>query len=280
MLQFTILSENTVKMNDLLAEWGLSIFIKTEKIKILYDCGKSITAAHNAQRIGINLNEIDVILLSHSHYDHTGGLLEILSRINKEQIDIIVHPQIWAERYNRSQGEKDKFMGILFRSQQIDNYGAKFRYTTKPLKITRNILTSGEIPMITNFECFDTNIKRLMKKDNKFIPDYILDEQAIFIQTKEGLIVLTACAHRGIINTLYHAQNITGEKRIYAVIGGIHLLHSSIERIEKTIELFKKLNIQRLYLGHCTGLNAITLISHEFGERFFGINTGTIIEFL
>jgi len=279
MLRITTLSENAAIMGNFLAEWGLSILIETDEVNILLDTGRSISATYNADTLGIDLNKIDKIVLSHSHYDHTGGLREMLRRIRKEEVEVIAHPHIWVNRYNRREGKPDKFMGMPFPRQELENFGATFNMTTKPVKITDNITTSGEVPMVTDFEkvAFGKT-ERFIKEDTGLKPDELLDDQAIFINTEQGLVVITGCAHRGIINTLYHAQQITGVKSIQAVIGGAHLKDAPEERIWLTIAALKELNIQKLGLCHCTDLPAIMLMAHEFGEKFFFNNAGTVIE--
>ena len=287
MLRLTTLSENTgisggIELGiqrSFLAEWGLSILVETDEVNILLDTGKSISATYNADTLGIDLNKIDKIVLSHSHSDHTGGLREMLRRVRKDEIEIIAHPHIWANRYTRREGKPDVFAGVPFQCQELENLGAAFNLTTKPVKITEHITTSGEVPLVTDFEKMNSGkTKRFMKEDTGLKPDDLLDDQAIFINTESGLVVLAGCAHRGIINTIYHAQQITGIKAIHAVVGGAHLVEASEERIWRTIAALKELNVQKLGLCHCTSLPAITLIAHEFGDKFFFNNAGITIE--
>ena len=278
MIPLTTLSENAAIMGNFLVEWGFSILIEIGEMNILFDTGKTVSAAYNADTLGIDLTKVDKIVLSHSHYDHTGGLREMLRRIKKEEIEVIAHPHLWANRYNRREGEKDRFMGVPFPRQELENFGAVFNMTAKPVKITDNIVTSGEVPMVTDFEEVDPGEKRFIKGDTGLLPDELLDDQAIFINTESGLVILSGCAHRGIINTIYHAQQITGIKAIHAVVGGAHLVEASEERIWQTIVALKELNVQKLGLCHCTSLPAITLIAHEFGDKFFFNNAGITIE--
>jgi 7,8-dihydropterin-6-yl-methyl-4-(beta-D-ribofuranosyl)aminobenzene 5'-phosphate synthase len=279
MLRLTTLTENSGIQGNFLAEWAWCILIETDQVNILLDTGKSISATYNADTLGIDLNKIDKIVLSHSHYDHTGGLRDMLRRIGKDEIEVIAHPHIWADRYNRREGKPDKFMGTPFPRPELENFGAVFNISTRPVRITDTIMTSGEVPMVTDFEkVSSTKIKRIIKQDNGEITDEILDDLAVFINTKQGLVIVTGCAHRGIINTLYHAQRTTGVERIYAVFGGAHLNESSEERIWQTIKVLKEMDIQKLGLCHCTGLPAISMMAHEFGDRFIFNNAGTVID--
>ena len=159
--------------------------------------------------------------------------------------------------------------------QELESRGAIFNLTAKPVKITDNVMTTGEIPMVADFEEIDAEL--WVKEDTGWQPDKLLDDRALIINTKFGLVVILGCAHRGIINTLYHAQQLTGVKQIHSVIGGAHLISGSEERLWLTIAALKELDVQRLGLCQCTGLPAASVIAQEFGDRFLFNNTGTRI---
>lgn len=273
-VRISTLSENTAGMGDFLAEWGLSILVETDEVNILFDTGKSISASHNADTLGVDLGRIDKIVLSHGHFDHTGGLSQVLRKMRKK-VEVIAHSDIWGAKYYRRQGEKDRYIGIPFLGQELKSLGAIFNLTTKPLKISDNIMTTGEVPMVTDFEEIDPNL--FVKEDANFKPDKLLDDMALIINTEPGLIVILGCAHRGIINTLYHAQQLTGVKQINMVLGGCHLIDANDERIRLTIATLRELGVQRIGVSHCTGLLAASLIAQEFGDKFFFNNVGTRI---
>jgi len=274
-LRITTLSENTAGVGNFLAEWGLSILVETDEVNILLDTSAGISASHNADILGIDLSKIDKIVLSHSHADHTGGLRQILRKMRKE-VEIIAHPDIWAAKYARRQGQKDRYIGVPFQRQELESLGANFTLTTKPIKITDNIMTTGEIPMVTDFEEIEPN-RFFVKEETGWQPDELLDDQALIINTEQGLVVILGCAHRGIINTLYHAQQLTGVTQIHMVLGGCHLISASRERIQLTISALRELNIQKLGVCHCTGLPAAAIMAQEFGDKFFFNNASTRI---
>lgn len=279
-IRITTLSENSARMGDYLAEWGLSILVETESAKVLLDAGMGISTVHNADILGIDLSKVDKIVLSHSHRDHTGGLRDVLRRIRKKGIEIVAHPNIWANRYSRREGEEEKFMGMPFVRQELENLGAVFHLETKPVRLAENLTTSGEIPMVTEFEDLGpTSSRNVIKEENGVKPDELLDDQALIINTEQGLVVVAGCAHRGLINTLYHAKQLTGVKAIHTVVGGAHLIDASEERVWLTIAALKDLDVQRLSLCHCTGMRAITILASEFGDRFVFNSAGTIIDF-
>ncbi len=272
-LRITTLSENTAGLGNFLGEWGLSILLETDGPNILFDTGQSISASHNADILGIDLSQIDKIVLSHGHFDHTGGLRQVLRKIGKE-IEIIAHPDIWQAKYANREGE-DKYIGIPFQRQELESLGARFNLTTESVRLTDNIMTTGEVPMVTDYEEIEPYL--VVKEDAGFKPDKLLDDQALIINTEPGLVVILGCAHRGIINTLYHAQQLTGVKTIDTVLGGCHLMDASEERVWLTIAALKELGVQRLGVCHCTGLPASAIMAQEFGDKFSFNNAGNML---
>jgi len=273
-LQITTLSENTAGLGGLMAEWGLSILVESDQINILFDTGQSLSASYNAGQMGINLSRIDKIVLSHGHFDHTGGLKQILLRMGKE-MDIIAHPDIWAAKFSRREGDEARYIGVPFHRQTLESLGARFHLSREPVRLTDSIMTTGEIPMTTEYETIEPNLQ--VKEGNRFKPDKLLDDQALIITTGAGLVVILGCAHRGIINTLYHARKLTGVEAIYAVFGGCHLMNATEERIWLTIATLKELGVQQLGVCHCTGLAASAIMAREFGDSFLFNIAGTTI---
>jgi 7,8-dihydropterin-6-yl-methyl-4-(beta-D-ribofuranosyl)aminobenzene 5'-phosphate synthase len=275
-LRITSLNENTAGMGTgILAEWGLSILIEAENKKVLLDTGASIAAVHNADSLGIDPGSIDRIVLSHGHYDHTGGLREMLSRMRKE-IEVIAHPDIWQAKYHRRKDDPERYIGIPFQRKELESLGARFNLSAKPVYITNNIITTGEVPMVTEYESIDPGL--FIKQDSEFQADQVLDDQAVIIKTEQGLVIILGCAHRGMINTIYHAQKITGISEIQAVIGGSHLISASQECLWQSIAALKDLGVQKLGLCHCTDLPVISVLAQEFGEGFLFVKAGTRID--
>ena len=225
----------------------------------------------------LSLSKIDKIVLRHSHNDHAGGLRQILFKMRKE-VEIIAHPDIWSAKYYHWNEQGDKYAGIPFQRQELESLGANFNLTAKPVSITDSIMTTGEIPMVTDYEDIDPNL--LVKGSTGFQPDKVLDDLSLIINHELGLIVITGCAHRGIINTLYHAQQLTGAKVIHTVLGGSHLMSASDQQIRMTIAALRELEVQKLGLCHCTGLPVATIIAQEFGNKFFFNNAGNSINFV
>ena len=281
-MRIVTLSENTVSENSSpvvlkagIGEWGLSIMVEADGHNILLDTGANISAAHNAELMGIDLSRVDKIVLSHGHYDHTGGLRILLSKMRKE-VEVIAHPDAWASKYVRFGEGPYVYGGIPFRKDQLESLGASFNLTKEPVWITENIVTSGEIPMVTEYEKIDTIL--YVKEKDEFHPDPLWDDQALFIKSEKGLVIILGCAHRGIINTLNHAKKLFGVEEVHTIVGGTHLMAASPEGLELTIAELWASGIQRLGVSHCTGMAVGARLAQEFPDIFFFNNAGTITE--
>lgn len=268
-IQITTLSENTANIGCL-AEWGLSILITTKNLNILMDTGRSLSATYNADALGIDLSRVDKIVLSHGHYDHTGGLRHVLRRTG--EVEVIAHPDIWAAKYDRLD-DQELYIGIPFQRAELEGLGARFKLTRDPVKLGDDIMTTGEIPMTTRFEKIDPEL--YIKDNDTLKPDPLADDLALIIDSEAGLIVILGCGHRGVINTLRHARKLTGNRPIYAVIGGSHLFRASEDQINKTVDALKEMGIKKLGLCHCTGFAAAARLYHDMADVFWPNNAGT-----
>jgi len=268
-IKITTLSENTANIGYL-AEWGLSILVTVDSLNILLDTGASISTVHNADKLGIDLSKVDKIVLSHGHYDHTGGLADVLRRTGP--IDIIAHPDIFAAKYAYHEG-KELYVGIPFSRAELESLGARFKLSREPVVLGEGITTTGEVPFVTDFEQVDREV--FIKDGNNLLPDPLADDLSLIIESKKGLIVILGCAHRGIINILRHARNLTCKEKVYAAIGGAHLFRASEEQVNQTIAALKSIGVERLGMSHCTGFKAACRISKEMPDAFFLNNAGS-----
>lgn len=274
-ISVSTLSENTAAWMGLLGEWGLSILVEVDGMRVLLDTGQDTVAVHNADALGIDLSTVDKIVLSHGHCDHTGGLRSVLAAM-KKPVEIIAHPDIWTSKYVRLSGEETHtYIGIPFQREELEGLGAAFTLSREPVWITDCIVTTGEIPMGNDYERIDSIL--YVKEEGEFKPDPLRDDMSLVIKSDDGLVVIAGCAHRGIINTLHHAQELTGVKKIKAVIGGTHLMSAGEEQIKLTITALRELDIKNLGPSHCTGFYAAARLAEEFKDSFFLNNAGTCL---
>lgn len=270
-IRITTLSENTAN-HGFLAEWGLSILVEVDGLKILVDAGLSFSAVHNAQLLGIDLSSIDRIVLSHGHGDHTGGLREVLRR-RRDGVEVIGHPELWSAKYTRRSATEERYSGIPFSRQDLESLGACFNLSKEPVRITDKIMTTGEVPMTTDYEVIEGNL--LVKEEGMLQPDKLADDLALIIDADFGLVVILGCAHRGMVNTLRRAQSLMGKELVYAAIGGTHLFRASEDRVARTIADLQDIGVQRIGVSHCTGFRPSARMAEAFDDAFFLNNAGT-----
>jgi 7,8-dihydropterin-6-yl-methyl-4-(beta-D-ribofuranosyl)aminobenzene 5'-phosphate synthase len=269
-IDVTTLSENTANFGCI-GEWGLSILVETEGTRVLMDTSLSFSATHNARVLGVDLSGVDRIVLSHGHADHTGGLVGVLAETG--EVEIVAHPDVFAEKCAGSSVDRMRDIGIPFSREELENLGARFNLSREPVRITDCIMTTGEVPMVTGYEEIDSNLR--VREGGEVKPDPLADDLSLVIDTEFGLVVILGCAHRGMVNILRHARNITGKEYVYAVIGGTHLVSASEERLDRTVAELREMGVQKLGVSHCTGFFAAARLAREFSDIFFLNNAGT-----
>jgi 7,8-dihydropterin-6-yl-methyl-4-(beta-D-ribofuranosyl)aminobenzene 5'-phosphate synthase len=276
--RITTLAENTAGKPYLIGEWGFCAYVETPGLTVLCDAGVGSGATWNAEWLGVDLTTVDKVFVSHSHFDHTEGLPSVLRKIHKD-IDVIAAPDLWeGQKFSIDGRVRPKlFIGIPYTRPFLENWGARFTLTREPVHLSDNVMTSGEIPLVTDFEKVGEDYL-VTEIDGKLMKDDFIDDRFLIIRTTEGLVLVLGCGHRALINSLLHARRITGEDRIHAVIGGCHLIDASDERIMKTIEALKQMDVHRVGVSHCTGLRAAAMMANELGDRFFFNTVGTRVE--
>ena len=273
--------EGKVKGDTFLAEHGLSLLVTVcqgeDKHTILLDTGYTkVGVLHNMEQMGIDVKEIETIVLSHGHMDHTGSLNAILDKM-PGRIPLVVHPGAFVyPRYTRQpDGAKNLWPRTLVKDD-LEQKNVEMVESESPTLIADDmIMVTGTVERTTEFEKGMPNA--LVEKDGEIVKDPIIDDQALVIKLNEkGLIVITGCAHAGVINTVMFAQKATGEQNIHAVVGGFHLSGPFFEKIhDETFEELKKLDPDVILPMHCTGWKAIQRISEEFPSGFVFNSVGS-----
>lgn len=266
----TTLIDDTASEN-LRAEHGLSLWLEYRDKKILFDTGQSDLLLRNAKILGIDLADTDGIVISHGHYDHTGGLFAVIDIA--KNANLYIHPEALGPKFTQ-RGNNIRNIGMTPSTKErihaLDE-GKRVVWTEMPTEVLPGLFITSQIPRNTHFE--DTGGAFFMSHHCKK-NDKLIDDQALFFETQNGLVVLLGCAHSGVINTLDYVVKLSGQERIYGAIGGMHLLNASAERIEYTIEAFRRYKVQKIGLAHCTGLKAAEQFKDAFADQCFICSVG------
>lgn len=274
-VKITTLCENTVASGSgLMAQWGFSALVEVNDEKVLLDTGAGMSTLTNALHLQADLKGVSKVVLSHGHIDHTGGLKDVLAYLNSTEV--YAHPAVFQSKYRVKKKEKPRYIGIPFNKEYLESLGAKFVLSEEPVQIGKDMLTTGQVNRVTDFE--SVTEQSCVKVDGQFVHDDIPDDQSLVIKTPKGLVVVLGCSHSGIINTLMHVRELTGESRFHSVIGGTHLIGAKSDRLNKTVEELKSFNIEKIGVSHCTGMPAMVALSQEFKDKMFANNSGSVIE--
>lgn len=270
----------------MIAEHGYSLLLNVQKkgnVKtILYDAGLSPdTITHNLSVLGVQLTELDAIVLSHGHADHHGGLLGLIHSLGKKNLPLVLHPDAWKNRKIRFPSGVEMHMPPPDR-RALEKNDVKIIDSRAPsLLLSDQALVTGQVERVTDYEKgFPLQYEE--KADEEWEPDpWIWDDQGIVFNVNgKGLVVASSCSHSGVVNVLQNAKRLTGINKVHAFIGGMHLTGGIFEKIiPQTIHDVAKINPQIIIPGHCTGWRATHLISREMPEAYVQGSTGTRIHF-
>lgn len=256
----TVLVENCAQGRDLRAEHGLAVHLRAGAHSLLFDTGQSDLLLHNARWLGVDLSQLDTIALSHGHYDHTGGLGLVCERAPKASL--YAHPAAWGAHLARHPDGSTCDVGMAPRSRETARVFETHRHdTVTTTEVAPGLFLTGEIPRETDFE--DVGGPFVLDAAGRQ-PDPIADDQALFFDTRDGVVVVLGCAHAGVVNTLRHVQRLAPGRPLHAVVGGMHLLAASPERMDRTLAGLRDLGVQRLGPAHCTGAAATARLWNAF----------------
>jgi len=261
-MRIVTLIENLVYQNGLVAEHGLSIYIETENCKILFDTGQSGLFLQNAFTLGIKIEEIESLVLSHGHYDHTGGLYSFLEKNSKAKI--YAKNSIFTPKYSGN----SRFIGTPENEERLNN---RMIYVDSITEIAENIFIVTDIPISNSI---DTHFNGMYKKaDGNFIPDEFDDELFLLFKHNNKINIITACSHRGITNICKTATEHF-DLPIGLILGGLHMKNSTIEQNEHLIQFFRQIQPESLGVCHCTGIERFAELRKDLESDVFYNFTG------
>ncbi len=275
-LKITTLIENMPDAaGELLYEHGLSLYIEFHGKKILFDTGQSGDFLKNAGKLGKSMKDLDAIIISHGHYDHSGGvpaLLEVLER----ETPLYVGAGFFQKKHKLLSDGSFRYNGNPFEKEALPEDKVRLRQVGCEVStLWEDVLLFRGFERTSDFEAL--NPKFYVEKDGVLELDAFGDEVALGLRTEKGLVLVVGCSHVGISNILQSVSRWNGEP-IYAVLGGTHLIEAEEERLEKTMDAFQACGVKCVAVSHCTGEAGIAKAQEVFGERFVLNNTGNVFE--
>lgn len=276
-MRLTCLVDNAVQPHSpFRGEHGLSFLIESKEGRVLFDTGASgAVLLHNLGVAGVAPESISALALSHSHWDHTGGLAAFLER--RPGLPIYAHPDLLRERFSR-RGGGVQAKGLLL-APEVLRQRADLRLSDAPQEILPGVWTTGEITERPEPE--GRSPHHFVREGEDWAPDPYRDDMALVLESSEegsrGLVLVCGCCHAGLLNTLSHVRRVFGRDPV-AVVGGTHLVSADEPHLRRLVEVLRRLGPPTLYLNHCTGQAAYVVLARAFGDRVAPCPAGTILE--
>ncbi|MGC9372113.1 MAG: MBL fold metallo-hydrolase [Thermovirgaceae bacterium] len=267
-----LMDDRSPGTGDLVAQHGASYFLEVgsgdEIRNILVDVGQSSGMLfQNMERLCLSPEMVDVIILTHCHYDHTGDLAEVVRAVGKRDLPVVGHPEVFRPHF--AWRPCLRHIGVPHGNgpAEVEEAGGKLLLSSDPVPLLEGVATLGEVPRRTDFE--EPGVRAVTPVDGKLAEDPLPDDTAVAVNvTGRGVVVITGCSHSGVINILRRSLELFPEKPLEGVLGGFHLIKADDERIEKTLSAMAELKPRWIAAGHCTGFNAQVALRNRFGQAF------------
>lgn len=265
-MKAVILIDNLTK-GTLTAEWGLSVYIEYEEHKILLDTGSSGRFAQNAAKLGIDLGAVEFGVLSHAHYDHADGM-GIFFEENRNAPFYIRKGS--AENCYGKRWIFHKYIGI--HRGFLKKYEKRIIYTEEEYQIVPGVSLLAH--RTEGLDALGAQNHLYVRRNGKYIPDHFAHEQSLILHTGKGLVICSSCSHGGVDHIIREVQAAYPDQKLYAIIGGFHLYHTSADGVRALAGKIRETGIRKIYTGHCTGQPAFEILKEELGEQACQLCTG------
>lgn len=270
-MKLSVLVDNSAKRDShLLAEHGLSLHIECDNLKLIFDTGDTDIYLKNAEKMGIDLSEVDFIVLSHNHYDHTGGVKYFPLR--NRRVKLVAQEYAFYPRAN--------YCNDLSRSDITKRFDV-LTVDSAPFELSENLVFLGSIPCLNDFEK-RKNFGKVMLPSGKYTDDFCKDDSALIYKSSEGIVVITGCSHSGMCNITQYATTIAKKKwgisKVKTIVGGLHLINSDPDLLVNITDFLKNNEISEVYPCHCTDLKAKISLAHG-GFQVNEVSAGMVFNF-
>ncbi len=292
-LRLYVLSEDCAGYDTLFwAQFGISFLVDVRlgasRRRILFDTACDAgPILHNMEMLGLDPKAVDLVVLSHHHIDHTGGLAGVLQGMEKRAVVIVAHPEVFkislmATPYADTEHFPHLTLGLsgANRKEEVERLGGEWVLARDPMCLMAGVTTTGEIAEEQKAPYEKGPYEALRHvEEGRLQPEYIRDEIGLVVNTRQGVVLITGCSHPGIVSMTKKARDVAGADRIHAVIGGFHLLDASEDKIDATVQGLLDLGVSRVFTGHCTGVSAERKLEQAFPGGFERIYSGKVIDF-
>jgi 7,8-dihydropterin-6-yl-methyl-4-(beta-D-ribofuranosyl)aminobenzene 5'-phosphate synthase len=274
----TILCDNTISQSGIIGEHGFSLLLERGEEKVLFDTGPGMSLPLNLKALGKNLDGLGKVLISHGHYDHTGGLKWVIQEVGS--VEVVAHPGIFTDHMvfdPQKPDERPRHIGCPTRQEELERLGATFTFLDHPEEISpglwflAGIGRDGALP--------PKDIRLVLSRGGELVPDLIEDDASLLLETETGFVLILGCAHAGVLNILRHVREEMGIHKLRAVLGGTHLMFYGQENVMKAIEEFDRFSLDLIGVSHCSGFKAAVELSNHFGDRFTAASAGAVYHF-
>lgn len=270
-MKATVLIDN-IAQDNLISEWGLSIYIEYGEQKILLDTGASGKFLKNAGNMGIDISQVDIGILSHAHFDHANGMQRFFSINNKAKFYL-------REGSKENCYSKKSFIPfyIGIKKGTLKEYSDRIQFVEGDYEVSKGISLISH--KTEGLEIIGKANSMYIRQGRKWLPDNLAHEQSLIFETEKGLVIFNSCSHAGADTVIQEVANTYPGKKLYALIGGFHLYNTPEESVHTLAHRIKDTGIEKVYTGHCTGGKAYQILKKELGDSVCQLKTGLTITF-
>lgn len=271
-LEAIILRNETVAREGLRGGHGLAMLVRTRAGSVMLDTGDSAETWANADALGIDLAEVTGIVLSHGHYDHTNGLPALLGRLGGAMV--IAHPAVFEPRYADRPDGRREYIGPPATREEFEGMGAMFMLDAGSVEVAPGLITTGEVPRVTDLAPVSPYL--LVERDGAPREDDFVDDISLIARLSDGDVLLTGCAHAGVVNIVARAMELTGRCPV-SIAGGTHLAAESEERIVRVAEELYERGVRQVVPIHCSGERGAEMLERHFAGETLRAGVGNLI---